>query len=70
MLLTIRANNRLAGFIGDLCSQVGAAQLGAARLQQLAAHWGADTVRAAVTHTIDDARSRRSEEFSGWPDGT
>ena len=64
VILTMRANNRLAGFIGDLRSQVGAAQLGAARLQELAAHWGADTVRAAVTHTIDDARSRFSEEIA------
>ena len=70
VILTMRANNRLAGFIGDLRSQVGAAQLGATRLQELAAHWGADTVRAAVTHTIDDARSRFSEEIRGWPDGT
>ncbi len=70
VILTMRANNRLAGFIGDLRSQVGAAQLGAARLQELAAHWGARTVRAAVEHTIDDARTRFSEEIGGWPDGT
>ena len=57
VILTMRANNRLAGFIGDLRSQVGAAQLGAARLQELADRWGAETVRAAVTHTIDDARA-------------
>ena len=70
VILTMRANNRLAGFIGDLRSQVGAAQLGAARLQELADRWGAETVRAAVTHTIDDARRRFSEEIGGWPDGT
>ena len=70
VILTMRANNRLAGFIGDLRSQVGAAQLGAARLQGLAARWGAGTIRAAVTHTIDDARTRFSDEIRGWPDGT
>src|SRR5271155_5770147 len=70
VILTMRANNRLAGFIGDLRSQVGAAQLGAARLQELVDRWGAETIRAAVTHTIDDARSRFSEEIAGWPDGT
>ena len=32
VVLTMRANNRLPGFIGDLRSQVGAAQLGARRL--------------------------------------
>jgi len=70
VILTMRANNRLAGFIGDLRSQVGAAQLGAARLQELATHWGADTIRAAVTHTIDDAHTRFSDEIRSWPDGT
>ena len=33
VVLTMRANNRLPGFIGDLRSQVGAAQLGAQRAE-------------------------------------
>src|ERR1700735_1041542 len=35
VVLTMRANNRLAGFIGDLRAQVGAAQLGARRLGEI-----------------------------------
>ena len=35
VVLTMRANNRLPGFIGDLRSQVGAAQLGARRLSDV-----------------------------------
>ncbi len=70
VVLTMRANNRLAGFVGDLRSQVGAAQLGAARLGELIAQYGADAVRGAVDWTIDDARRRFSEEIARWPDGT
>src|SRR6202034_3181364 len=70
VILTMRANNRLAGFIGDLRSPVGGAQLGAAPPQERTTHRGAGTMRAAVTHTIDDARRRFSEEIAGWPDGT
>src|SRR5277367_4007762 len=54
----MRANNRLAGFIGDLRSQVGAAQLGVARLQEIARHHGADTVRATVEWSLNDSRRR------------
>jgi N-methylhydantoinase B len=70
VILTMRANNRLAGFIGDLRSQVGAARLGAERLGELIARYGADTMKAAVDHTIDDARERFSAEIRSWPDGT
>jgi N-methylhydantoinase B len=70
VVLTMRANNRLPGFIGDLRAQVGAAQLGAARLGEVIATYGADTVRAAVDWTIDDTRRRFREEIAQWPDGT
>jgi N-methylhydantoinase B len=70
VVMTMRANNRLPGFIGDLRAQVGAAQLGAARLGELIAAYGADVVRAAVDWTIADAHRRFSDEISGWPDGT
>jgi N-methylhydantoinase B len=69
VVLTMRANNRLAGFIGDLRAQVGAAQLGARRLGEVIASYGADTVRAAVDWTIDDAHHRFSAEIDRWPDG-
>jgi N-methylhydantoinase B len=70
VVLTMRANNRLAGFIGDLRSQVGAAQLGAARLGEIIEQQGAATVRAAVDWTIADAHRRFSDEIAQWPDGT
>ena len=65
----MRANNRLSGFIGDLRSQVGAAQLGVARLHEIARHHGADTVRATVEWSIDDSRRRLQREIERWPDG-
>jgi N-methylhydantoinase B len=70
VILTMRANNRLDGFIGDLRAQVGAARLGVDRLTEIVQRHGADTVRAAVDWTIDDARRRFSEEIARWPDGT
>src|ERR1019366_7037567 len=70
VVLTMRANNRLAGFIGDLRSQVGAAQLGARRLGEIVERYGADAVKAAVDYTIEDAHRRFSGAIAGWPDGT
>jgi N-methylhydantoinase B len=69
VVLTMRANNRLAGFIGDLRAQVGAAQLGARRLGDVITAYGADTVRGAVDWTIDDAHRRFAAEIARWPDG-
>ncbi len=66
----MRANNRLSGFIGDLRSQVGAAQLGVARLEEIARHHGADTVRATVEWSMNDSRRRLRREIERWPDGT
>src|SRR3954468_3834087 len=40
VVLTMRANNRLEGFVGDLRAQVGAARLGAERLQEIASRHG------------------------------
>ena len=70
VVLTMRANNRLPGFIGDLRSQVGAAQLGARRLTEMISEYGAGTVREAVQWSIDDAGRRFAAEIAGWPDGT
>jgi len=69
VVLTMRANNRLEGFIGDLRAQVGAAQLGVARLTEIMEANGAAIVRAAVDWTIADARRRFSAEIAAWPDG-
>lgn len=70
VVLTMRANNRLSGFVGDLRSQVGAAQLGARRLGEIVTRYGPEAVKAAVDHTIADAHRRFAKEIAGWPDGT
>ena len=70
VVLTMRANNRIPGFVGDLRAQVGAAQLGARRLGEIIEQYGASSVKAAVDYTIDDARRRFSQEISSWPNGT
>ena len=70
VVLTMRANNRLDGFVGDLRAQVGAAQLGARRLQELVDAYGAAQLEACVEHTISDARRRFRDEIAQWPDGT
>lgn len=70
VVLTMRANNRLPGFIGDLRSQVGAAQLGARRLTDIIAEYGLQTVQAAVRWSVEDATRRFSAEIERWPDGT
>lgn len=70
VVLTMRANNRLPGFIGDLRSQVGAAQLGARRLTDIINDYGSDTVSAAVKWAADDAARRFAAEIERWPDGT
>lgn len=70
VVLTMRANNRLPGFIGDLRSQVGAAQLGARRLGEVIAEYGVETVTAAVEWSISDAARRFSGEIAEWQDGT
>lgn len=70
VVLTMRANNRLPGFIGDLRAQVGAAQLGANRLREIIDRYGPEMVKATVAWTIDDAHRRFSEEIARWPNGT
>ncbi len=70
VVLTMRANNRLPGFIGDLRSQVGAAQLGAARLGEMISAYGPDAIKSAVDWTIGDTHRRFKEEIARWPDGT
>ncbi len=66
----MRVNNRLSGFIGDLRAQVGAAQLGVARLGELVERYGTATVAACVDANIASTARRVREEIAGWPDGT
>jgi N-methylhydantoinase B len=69
IVLMMRANSRMPGFIGDLRSQVGAAQLGARRLTEIIEEYGAAAVGGTVDWTIGDATRRFSEEIARWPDG-
>jgi N-methylhydantoinase B len=69
VVLMMRANNRLSGFVGDLRSQVGAAQLGVGRLGEMIEQFGADAIRDAVDWTIHDASRRLHAEVARWPDG-
>ena len=69
VIYMMRVNNRLPGFIGDLRSQVGAAQLGVRRLEEIIERCGAEAVAASVEATIDDTRRRFRAEVASWPDG-
>src|SRR5438034_4980371 len=48
VLHALSTNNRLAGFLGDLRAQIGAAQLAARRLGEVIDRYGARTVEASV----------------------
>jgi len=63
------ANNRTPTFLGDLRAQVGAAQLGVRRLQEVLARFGTATVDGAVRAIIAHAKRRFREEVARWPDG-
>ena len=62
-------NNRTPTFVGDLRAQVGAAQLGVRRLQEVLGRYGPATVGRAVQFMIDLASHRFRAEVSSWPDG-
>lgn len=68
MELLVR-NNRLREFSGDIWSMIGAAQLGARKLQELVEQYGAETVKAAINTNIDNTEKRFREQIQQWPDG-
>jgi N-methylhydantoinase B len=65
----MRVNNRTPTFVGDLRAQVGAAQLGVRRLEEVLSRHGTRTVRQAVQYMIDLAARRFRAEVAGWRDG-
>jgi N-methylhydantoinase B len=65
----MKVNNRTPTFMGDLRAQIGAAQLGARRLQEVIARHGVAAVRAASQYMIDYAARRFRDEVSRWRDG-
>jgi N-methylhydantoinase B len=65
----LATNNRTPTFLGDLRAQVGAAQIGARRLQEVCRRHGNEAVRAASEYMIEYAKRRFKAEVASWPDG-
>jgi N-methylhydantoinase B len=65
----LATNNRTPTFLGDLRAQIGAAQIGARRLQEVCRRYGTETVRAAADYVIEYAKRRFKAEVASWPDG-
>ncbi len=70
VLYALQANNRTPDFIGDIRAQIGSAQLGVRRLQEIIERHTATRVEEAVDLMIDYAERRFREEVSAWPDGS
>ncbi len=66
-LTNLRYRERLHG---DLLAQLGSIGKGRARLQELVAEYGAETVMHYVDEIVDYADRRMSEEVRAMPDGT
>src|SRR3954463_433194 len=69
VLYALQANNRIPDYIGDLRAQIGSAQLGVRRLQEIIDLHGTTAVEEGVDFMIDYARARFGEEVASWPDG-
>lgn len=69
VLYMLETNNRTPTFPGDIRAQIGAAQLGARRLQELCERHGNATVRAATDEMVEYAARRFRAEVERWPDG-
>lgn len=65
----LETNNRTPTFLGDLRAQIGAAQMGARRLQEVCARYGNATVRGAVDYMVEYAKRRFKAEVASWPNG-
>lgn len=69
VVYALQANNRTPTYAGDIHAQIGSAQLGVKRLEEVIARWSASTVEESVDYMIDYARNRFREEVASWPDG-
>jgi len=69
LLYALGVNNRTPGYLGDLRAQIGAAQMGAARLTEIMEDFGRGTVEAAIDFFIDTTGDRFRAEVESWPDG-
>src|SRR5262249_462407 len=62
-------NNRFATFAGDIAAMIGGVQYANRILEDLIPKWGAETIKAAINHSIEHTEKRVREEVSKWPDG-
>ncbi len=69
VLYALQTNNRIPDYIGDIRAQIGSAQLGVRRLQEIIDRHGVDLVESGVDSMIDYAAKRFREEVEQWPDG-
>jgi N-methylhydantoinase B len=65
----LERNNRMPSFPGDLAAMISAVEMGARRLGELLARFGADAVRAAVNWNVAETERRFRSEVGRWPDG-
>ncbi len=66
----IRANTRTPETVlGDMTAQISACNLGAERVQQLCAKYGADVVDTAVTNILDHGERLARKTIAAMPDG-
>src|SRR5438309_5228961 len=70
VMYLFQTNNRVPTYEGDLRAQIGAAQLGAKRCQELIERFGVDTVKAACDWLIAFSERRMREEIASWRNGT
>jgi N-methylhydantoinase B len=65
----VERNNRFASFAGDLAAMMSGVERGGRMLDQLIGKYGADTVRAAINHSIDHTEKMARQEVAKWRDG-
>jgi N-methylhydantoinase B len=68
-LCLLKTNLRSPAFLSDVGARIAAVQHACGRLKELVARHGGDRIRAAVEHSIEQARRRFREEVRLWPDG-
>jgi N-methylhydantoinase B len=66
----VERNNRFPSFAGDLAAMIGGVERAVISLDRLVARYGADSVRAAINHSIDQTERRFRDDVRRWPDGT
>ena len=62
-------NNRFATFAGDIAAMIGGVQYANEMLESLIEKWSAETIKAAINHSIEHTERRVREEVSRWADG-